>query len=134
MIFTYFKMLFTSIAKLKWAQVFLVISFVSQASCNYKLIILHNNDFHSRFAPTTVDGSPCDEAKQQCIAGVTRTVHEVSCLRIRRKTNNNFNFRSKESKPKPKMTFYSWLPVISIKDLFGTRPSSTESLMILSQR
>jgi len=58
-------------------QVVLLFYFVVSVSC-YRLTVLHNNDFHSRFAPTTIDGSRCDEVTQSCIAGVARTVHEVS--------------------------------------------------------
>ena len=46
---------------------------------SFNLTILHNNDFHSRFAPTSLDSSPCTPgANVSCIAGAARTTYLVS--------------------------------------------------------
>lgn len=96
------------------------------ASQEYKLKILHNNDFHSRFAPISSDGSPCDDKKNdKCIGGVARTVHlvSVSILRLCIYRNNrlkNLNLQ------KIKM-FYSWMLETFIKEAYGTRYTSIAS-------
>ena len=53
----------------------LVLGFTSQAQAEFKLNILHINDFHSRFESITATDSNCDaegEAAGECFGGIAR--------------------------------------------------------------
>lgn len=62
----------------------LITSSIELTSCeDLKLTILHNNDFHARFAPTNVEGAPCSSSKSKplCYGGAARTVSFVKSVR-----------------------------------------------------
>jgi 2',3'-cyclic-nucleotide 2'-phosphodiesterase (5'-nucleotidase family) len=50
--------------------------------CNYcnafNLTIVHNNDFHTHFAPININSIPCKIGVEECYGGAARTVSMVS--------------------------------------------------------
>ena len=50
---------------------------------SFSLTVLHNNDFHSHFAPINQWGNPCDDdlskskAEKVCYGGAPRTIAKV---------------------------------------------------------
>ena len=66
--------------------VILSVCAVAAAAAEYRLTILHTNDFHARFAPVTGSDAPCaaaDDAAGACFGGSARLATAIRAARAR---------------------------------------------------
>lgn len=53
-----------------------ILSYCPKSCETFKLTVIHNNDFHTRFAPINVNSDLCTHG-QKCLGGAARTVAKV---------------------------------------------------------
>ncbi|XP_074040386.1 protein 5NUC isoform X2 [Leptinotarsa decemlineata] len=58
---------------------FVLVPLLGAALCDFDLLILHNNDMHSRFEETEPNSGTCkpENKNRSCVGGFARVVHEV---------------------------------------------------------